>query len=1595
MDDEKATRPAPGRRQTIPRKPVGLERRDTLAVPSGYTFDVRGGYDDDDRISSVSRLSTKSSEGFYGHGFISTFSPDTGYHGNDIGGQGIPLMDITPATPRDVVGSPSKDSTPQSRIEPVFDTFEPHPAVYRDPPPDRQCQWLPNALRWPFMTILLLVSFGLGVLVMALTIKSAKNSGLGSDQNTSIFLFGWRFTPTLFAVIYTLLLMAMVNDIRRTEVYARLSRPQGASAASSLLFKPRVFWFDPIDAFSKRKNDGIRNYALFWASIVYILGLLIVSPFSAALLGPAEVLITRDASFSRLAISVASPMELSTDDSVFFRTISSIILNTTTSAWLSNNYTVVPFWPSDMHSVPSGSALSANEEEWRANTTVFQSSIQCDTMNLQGFSNYSLNDTQRTDNRTTGAAVNLTSFVLESADGCSFGLSSLQPGYAGNGVIWSTGGGWWAAAPNYSYPLLWEVSNGTAEDFSGNRSIALNLSSQCGDRTMFFLAAPESVQPYQAQGYICGSSYYSANLPVVVSNTGSASSFNFDEKEFNRTKIPLSASVLNMTGFENTFLSQNWSSKFQPPDSSSNPVLTVRPGVGGPLILVAAQNGFNMTAMIANPNLVEQARQVKQRLLGESMQSVFQQIGTNQAEEVQGQIGLSEERIVVSVIVGTLLTAILFISTVMIGLAMWFTRLGRRPLNLYQNPFSTAAAASLVRTEPSTRAIFEGLDRSSEDAMLKQLDGYIFSLRGGVLYSYYIKDNFLQSQFDTTSINVQPKSEDWRPKVLRGRLLVPLLLLLVALVITLAVLYAKYRSSGIYQSFLVSTLDFKIDNRSVEALAPYSIIPTLIAVGVKLWWGSVDETFRRLQPYVSMAHHPHESTKMTVLSYLSAPLLWAVGKAAAHRHWLLVVVAAGAFLSEIFTVGMSALWDRNPGFRSHNTTLGRSMEFRSVPAIFEVPPPPQHGYSASVETQNAKGALTNVYGNLLTSWLYASINEGAYNTTPSAWMSDDWAFMPVDMSSIPTSSRAVSFTDSVPIAGPASNVTFDTPALRGRLDCTPIDMSNTSAWLYTLDFTNKTAWNDANIPSDLKTGYELKLGLALNESIGGGKYKYYDDSNPYFSFFATDYRMKCCGDESDGVLKESSIGYWSPPADSPHSGIVVKWLTGHPYAEQFNDSTDADNRSFGEGYGAHVHWVWKDIPKVTAMNCTPIFESASASVTVDVSTEIVQNYTINDVPSVDPNAWAYNYVQVNMSQGVPYNSTMWVGYGYEVKPGSFVNNMTVSYGYLFHDALLGAANSALTGNDPMATSTLAENLEDRTFNFRLPGLNLDFMSYVSRSLVNNDNSALLDPNTLANASSTVFSMFFKHFVHSNVTKSGGMYMNGSWVLQPRGSVIPSDLGPTMFSANKGFLQDNFTASNTPATVNSVVTTRISQLDLSPAAVFLCLSILIFLLLTTAVILSWHRNYLRLLPRDVDTLGSVLGFVYASERLLSQADDKEALKTDAGGTEMVRMGWFESRGKRRWGVEIVDRPPDLVIWPKPPKPPKEPKPPKPPKPTKTPKPSKEKEKKQKERTRDVERFQMGFPMPGSARGGRDYEQVGEHIDPDFWSDVRPARAERWA
>lgn len=124
-------------------------------------------------------------------------------------------------------------------------------------------------------------------------------------------------------------------------------------------------------------------------------------------------------------------------------------------------------------------------------------------------------------------------------------------------------------------------------------------------------------------------------------------------------------------------------------------------------------------------------------------------------------------------------------------------------------------------------------------------------------------------------------------------------MLLLALIICIGILFAFSRGPGLYESAFVYQLNVSIFKSPVATLAPYSIVPTLVAVTVSLWWGSLEETFRRLQPFVTMTKEPTAISCGATLSYASSYLLWAAAKAISKSHWVLALVCMGAFFAQI------------------------------------------------------------------------------------------------------------------------------------------------------------------------------------------------------------------------------------------------------------------------------------------------------------------------------------------------------------------------------------------------------------------------------------------------------------------------------------------------------------------------------------------------------------------------------------------------------------------------------------------------------------------------------------------------------------------------
>lgn len=147
----------------------------------------------------------------------------------------------------------------------------------------------------------------------------------------------------------------------------------------------------------------------------------------------------------------------------------------------------------------------------------------------------------------------------------------------------------------------------------------------------------------------------------------------------------------------------------------------------------------------------------------------------------------------------------------------------------------------------------------------------------------------------------RPAKSDWRPFSLHRWVIAGLGLLLFIILSAVLIAAQISSSSGLHEQLFVYETNITISDTFITAVAPFSIVPNMVAVGIGLWWGSMETEFRALQPFLAMAREPVNFSQGIGLSYESSYLLYAVYKATRRKHWLLGVVCTGAFLSQIRT----------------------------------------------------------------------------------------------------------------------------------------------------------------------------------------------------------------------------------------------------------------------------------------------------------------------------------------------------------------------------------------------------------------------------------------------------------------------------------------------------------------------------------------------------------------------------------------------------------------------------------------------------------------------------------------------------------------------
>lgn len=746
---------------------------------------------------------------------------------------------------------------------------EPAPDYEKNKSKSYNGTWTPYTFRHWYLGILSFILLALCLCTFLLWWRSANNYGLGTDGGSSALLFGWRYSPTLITVIYVQLTAMLFDDVKRTEPFARLARPEGATASSSVLHSPGPWWVALYDGFAKKKN-GRRSWVLICASLINIFGFLAISPLSSAYLYTADLNVPQQTDFLRLAPTSGSPLPIAADRTTHFRTIANLLQNASTSPWITDNYTILPFWPAELETEPISSLPTSSSQTWNGETTMFRSELTCTEMTVESQVNSSIRY------RKGYTPTTSISTIWSSPDGCRYGLAVTED-------LFTMGGGSWSNASAFFY--------GEDTLYPGEVFSKVNHTEECNGREIIVVTEPWTTSNATYKAQLCDTKYYMANITASVALAGDEPEISFDENEFDQNKIVIPDTLINATEFQNQVLNADWTSYMISIIWSETAML------GGASVLLGALYDYNMTQLARDPDMVASAAIAKQRFFGESIQAALSQKGASSTVSMQGQVNSIESRVVVQAGAAIALGTLFAVSLTLLVAVWWFSQLRNRPLNLRRDPSTVVGAAYLVAQNMRSRSGFQALRQPSTDELQKRLDGEVFYTD-----SQGLSTAGLESARDDTS----SQSKNGTPFLLRLPVLLVMITILALVITGVAVLFHYAEANRLYGKAFIYQFQMSLFGSSMSSsVAPFSMIPTIIATLLGLWWSAIDDNFRRLQPFLSMSDNNPTYKKGVDLSYQTSYWMWAAGKAFSNKHWMLFLVTLGSTLSPICKFSLS------------------------------------------------------------------------------------------------------------------------------------------------------------------------------------------------------------------------------------------------------------------------------------------------------------------------------------------------------------------------------------------------------------------------------------------------------------------------------------------------------------------------------------------------------------------------------------------------------------------------------------------------------------------------------------------------------------------
>jgi len=558
--------------------------------------------------------------------------------------------------------------------------------------------------------------------------RSHKNNGLGSVDAA---IPGWKFVPTLLAVIYTQLTAVILDAVKRTESFARMAKPEGRVpvARYTLLEKTKPWWTTLAQGFQKKRNGGSMNWVLILSCSIYILAILGISPISAALLDSKEVQQTSPAALVRLAMPNGSMLHPRAERNTYLRTMGALFQNYSTSPWVTDQHVILPFWPENsvQPDLPWNSWASSTGI-WEADTTVFRNEFVCAKLEMNRKDIWLRhNENESGDSEKKYVA----SVLLKSDSGCQFNVTVNATTDINNFEARV-----WLDDDWISWSDIRRLNFG--DKYTPDPIVQLNEG--CNEKEIILMSRPwwvDSRSPttlldnMTALAYACHSDHSMAVVPARATSTSTGFSVEFDKEVFEQKRMPVPPEAFDLQEMHDIYTDLAWSKFVRQKSVFANQ--QAKKVFAGPGAMLGTRYNFSVPRMMADTDLPVVAARFRNRFSAEMLGASLQSTGFLTQQSATGSEFQTVRKVVVSGQAASVLCTLLLISFCSMVVLIWLTWANKRALGISHDPSTLIGIGIWASGNVVLLRKFASLDLVNRKALKIELADRMFRSENGKL----------------------------------------------------------------------------------------------------------------------------------------------------------------------------------------------------------------------------------------------------------------------------------------------------------------------------------------------------------------------------------------------------------------------------------------------------------------------------------------------------------------------------------------------------------------------------------------------------------------------------------------------------------------------------------------------------------------------------------------------------------------------------------------------------------------------------------------------------------------------------------------------